>query len=217
MEKKQLTKKQIIIFVIVILVGVPAFLFFTNYKKPTPSPEFKSDYERSKYINDFTNKEKGVDPNKDISSNESGYTGIFVQNKQALLSGMNADGMISVNDMLNEAFKYIPKFYEDSKNLKDSNISQYYNKNIDTINYTFGIKDLDTFKIFLNDLSFIGDKGKLSEATIEDNSVIKSGDLNNEITFNLILKSTNGKSHTFKIKSIIQENNQKNNKLIYWY
>lgn len=213
MGTKKLSKKQLTIFIILMFIGIPTFLYLT-YKKPYKPHEFKNDYERTQYIDDFTKKEQGTE--KNITSNESGYQGVLIQNKQVLLSAMGVDGMISVNDMLSEAFKYLPKFYNDSKSLKDSNISQYYNKNIDTINYTFGIKDLDSFKEFLNGLSFIGDKGKISAAIIEDNSVIKSGDLDNEVTFNLILKSTNGNSHTFKIKSIIQEQNQKNNKLIYW-
>ncbi|MBU3173287.1 hypothetical protein [Clostridium estertheticum] len=212
MNKKQLNKKQIIIIVLLISIGVPAFIIYTNYKKPSSSLEFDNDYKRAKYVEKFSNKEKGTDSNKNNLNNESGYTGVIVQNKQELLSALGTDGMISINEMLIDAFPYIPKFYKESQNLKDSAINQYYNNNIDTINYTFGIKDIIKFKKILNEFSFIENNGKIVESSIKSGSVKKIG---NEVGFELILKSSNGKSQIFKIQTSIQKNG-KDNKLIYW-
>lgn len=209
MGKKQLTKKQTIIILILVFVATPSFLFLTNHKK-YPEPDFKNDYERTQYIEDFVKKEEGEDPNNNIISNEGGYSGILIENKQSLLKFMNIDEMIKCNDMLNEAFKHITKLYEDNK--EEIDINEFYNKNIDVITHFFGITNIDKFKIFLNDIIFIGDNGKIVEAIILDNSVL----INNEVIFNLTLKSTNGNSNTFKIKFLIQEDN-KNEKIIYWY
>lgn len=210
-------KKKIILCILVIFVAVPTFLIITNYKKDTTNNKNSSDYDKSNQIEEFTKKEQGTDQNKEITSNEGGYSGIFVKNKQSLLKVMNTDGMMSVNNMLNEALNYIPKLHEDSKSLTESDISKYYNDNKDKINYTFGINDEVTLSKLLSDLNFMGDKGRINEASIEEGSVKKGEFKVDEVRFNLILKSTIGEAQTFNIKFLIQENNQKDNKLIYWY
>lgn len=211
-------KKKILLCIVVIFVAVPIFLIVTYSKKNTNTNDVNiSDYEKAKQVEEFTKKEQGTEPKEEITTNESGYTGIFIKNKQALLKVMNADGMLSASNMINKAFEYIPTIHEDSKKLGESDISKYYDDNKDKINYTFGINDVETFKKFLSDLNFIGTQGKISESSIEEGSVKKGEFKVNEVRFNLILKSTIGKSQTFNIKFLIQENNQKDNRLIYWY
>lgn len=210
-------KKKIILCIIVILAA-PIFIFFTNHKQNTNITKSKSinDYERSKKVEEFA-KSKNEDPRKEITTNEGGYSGINVQNEQALLKVMNTDGMISVDTMLNEALSSISKIHEDSLQLDENSISKYFNDNKDKMIATFGINDEDTFRKLLSDLNFLGAEGKINEAIIEEGSVKKGEFKVNEVRFNLILKSTIGKSKTFNIKFLIQENNQKDNRLIYWY
>ena len=118
--------------------------------------------------------------------------------------------------MLSEGFKYISEIHETSKSLDENSKLQYFNENKDKINYTFGIDNIDTFSIFLSDLNFIGE-GRIKEATIEQSTVKKGEFKVGEVRFKLILKSTIGESQTFNIRFWIQEDNQKDSKLIYWY
>lgn len=210
-------KKKIILCVILI-VAAPIFIFFTNHKQNTNITKSKStnDYERSKKVEEFA-KSKNEDPRKEITTNEGGYAGINVQNEQALLKVMNTDGMVSVDTMINEALRSIPKIHEDSLQLDENSISKYFNENKDKMIATFGINDADTFGKFLSDLNFLGAEGRINEAIIEEGSIKKGEFKVDEVRFNLILKSTVGKSKTFNIKFLIQENNQKDNRLISWY
>ncbi|NFL43534.1 hypothetical protein FDB61_17865 [Clostridium botulinum] len=209
-----MNRKKIILSLLVICVAVPIFFIITSYNKNSNKDNYS--YKKFKQVEEFTKKEKGTDPNKEITNNEGGYSGIFIKNKQSLLKVMNTDGMMSVNNMLNEAFNYIPKIHEDSKSLNESDISQYFNDNKDKIQYTFGIDNIETFSELLSDLNFIGE-GRINEAIIDEDSVKKGEFEVDEVRFNLILNSTIGESQIFNIKFLIQENNQKDSKLIYWY
>lgn len=209
-------KKKALFCLIILFVAIPAFLVITNSKKDDYNLN-NNNYEKAQQIEEFTSKEEGTDPKVDITTNEGGYTGIFIKNKQSLLKVMNTDGMLSVNDMINEALKYIPKIHEDSKYLEGGDINKYYDDNKSKISYTFGINDPETFAKFLSDLNFLGVEGTINDVSIDPNSITK-GEFNvDEVRFNLILKSTIGKSQTFNIKFPIQENNQKDSKIIYWY
>lgn len=213
-----MNKKKIIICLLVIFVFAPTFILITNKinnKKENQKNEI-SDYQKSQKVKEFAEKEQGIDPNNEISTNEGGYSGIFIKGKESLLKVMDTDGMMSVNNMLSEGFKYISEIHETSKSLDENSKLQYFNENKDKINYTFGIDNIDTFSIFLSDLNFIGE-GRIKEATIEQSTVKKGEFKVGEVRFKLILKSTIGESQTFNIRFWIQEDNQKDSKLIYWY
>lgn len=211
-----MNKKKIIFSLLVILVLAPTFIVITNIANKKNETKTQNDYEKSKQIEEFVNKEKGKDPNKEIDTNEGGYSGVLLNNKQSLLRVMNADGMLSVDNMVKEGLKYIPQIHEDSMSLTGDDINEYYLKNKDKISSTFGISDVETFSIFLSDLNFIGE-GRINEASIDEGTVKKGEFKEGEVRFNLKLKSTIGKDQTFNIKFLIQENNQKDSRLIYWY
>lgn len=208
-------KRKVVICVIIIILG-PIFFILSVMNNRDSNKKEISDYKKWEKVEEFVGKEKGTDPNRDIETNEGGYSGIFIKNKQELLKVMNTDGMMSVDNMLNEAFEYIPEVHEDSKSLRAEDINGYYEKHKDNINNIFGISDKETFAILLSDLNFIGE-GKINEAIIEKGSIKKGEFKEGEVRFTLTLKSTIGKEGTFNIKFLIQENNQKNSRLIYWY
>lgn len=211
-----MNKKKIIFSLLVILVLAPTFIVITNIANKKNETKTQNDYEKSKQIEEFVNKQKGKDPNKEIDTNEGGYSGVLLNNKQSLLRVMNADGMLSVDNMIKEGLKYIPQIHEDSMSLTGDAINEYYLKNKDKISSTFGITDVETFSIFLSDLNFIGE-GKINEASIDESTVKKGEFKEGEVRFDLTLKSTIGKEQKFNIKFLIQENNQKDSRLIYWY
>lgn len=211
-----MNKKKIILSLLVIFVLAPLFIVITNIANKKNESKTQNDYEKSNQIDEFVNKEKGKDPNKEIDTNEGGYSGVLLNNKQSLLRVMNTDGMLSVDNMVKEGLKYIPQIHEDSMSLTGDDINEYYLKNKDEINSIFGITDVETFSIFLSDLNFIGE-GRINEAIIDEETVKKGEFQEGEVRFNLKLKSTIGKEQIFNIKFLIQENNQKDSRLIYWY
>ena len=209
-------KKLIIILLIFLLLGSTSFVIYyiKCSKKNKDYVKFNNDYKRTEYINDFIKKEQGQE-NKDVEG-KAGYNGIFINNKQELLKCMNIDGMLSVNAMLMDAFRYIPQIYKDSLKFKnDDDINKFLNKNNIIISGDFGINDISSFKNFISKLIFLKDNQKLREASISDCKITDSYGNYDEIHFNLVLKTLNN-SQTFDIKFVLQKDNQKNNKLIYW-
>ncbi|UYZ38940.1 hypothetical protein OD350_29065 (plasmid) [Clostridium beijerinckii] len=203
-----MNKKRFIIFCIVIVLFIGLRFVLININNTRKEP-YTKDYERQQKIQEFTSTEKGKDPNNEICTNEGGYTGVLIKNKQALLKATNTDGMIQTNEKLIESIKYIQKLYSDSKELKESELSEYYNQNKDNISSYLEIKDLSSFSKFISKLSFIGEHGQIIEANIEENSVQK-GNSNGEFNFILKLKADNTREQEFNLASSVQDSK------LYW-
>lgn len=206
-----MNKKRFIIVCIVITLFI-GLRFVLSSKSNTNKEPLNSDYEYYQKVQEFVSKEKGTDPNKEITTNESGYTGVLIKNKQALLKATDTEGMLSINDKITQSLEYILKSYGECKNLKGNELSGYYNENKDNINTIIGINDLESFSKFISKLSFI-EQGKISEASIDDS--VQKGSSNEEVRFTLKLKADNAKEQEFSITSTMQDNNSKNIKL-YW-
>jgi hypothetical protein len=194
---------------IILFIGLR---FVLSSKSNTNKEPLSSNYEYHQKVQEFVSKEKGTDPNKEITTNEGGYTGVLIKNKQALLKATDTDGMISINDKITQSLEYISKSYGECKNLKGNELSGYYSENKGNISTILGISDLESFSKFISKLSFI-DQGKISEANIDDSA--QKGFSNEEVKFTLKLKADNAKEQEFSITSTIQDNNPKNIKL-YW-
>lgn len=206
----KLNKKRICILVIIIAAAIAFFIGYKIYSnKNSPKQiEFENDYERDKYVKKFA-KVQGKDPKMNISTNESGYKGVFIKNKNNLLKYMNTDGVISVDNMLNQGFKDIKKINRETKALNNDDIEKYYKNNIDMISVVFGIKDFETFNKFSGEIKTLDDNINAEIGTVMAKDDKNS--LNIEVDF--ILKAN---SQNFDIKVILNKNNQKDNRLIYW-
>ncbi|WP_315069236.1 hypothetical protein [uncultured Clostridium sp.] len=202
----KMKKKRLIIALIIIIALV--ILKFALSNSPNREP-ITGNYDKQQKINDFVANEKGTDPKKNIDTNEGGYKGVILKNKQALQKTMSTDEMLVTGDKINEALNFIQKLHDETKGLSDADLSKYYNQNTDTINSIFGITDEGGFKNLMSKFSFIGENDSLKEAEIQDNSAIKDGTKAGEVKFSLSIKSSSDKEQIFNIAALVNESNPK--------
>lgn len=202
----KMKKKRLIIALLIIIALVVLKFALSNSQNREP---ITGDYEKQQKINDFVANEKGTDPKKNIDTNEGGYKGVILKNKQALQKAMSTDEMLVTGDKINEALNFIQKLHDETKGLSDADLSKYYNQNKDTINSIFGITDEVGFKNLMSELSFIGENDSLKEAEIQDNSAIKDGTKAGEVKFSLSIKSSSDKEQVFNITALVDEINTK--------
>lgn len=203
--------KKKIILALVVIVASMGLIIYTFIPKNAPPP-FENDNERSQYIKNFLSKEKGNELN--IKSNEGGYSGVVVKNKQYLLKVTDLDTMLAINENITNNLTFMNKIYNDSKKFKNNDVEKYYEKNLNVIKFMLGIENLNDFKLFIGKLDFFNNT-KINSVEIDETPGVLSKE-NNSVFLKLILKTTNGNSQIFDIKySSVSEDN-KNINLFYW-
>jgi hypothetical protein len=206
-------KKVILIFIgILVIIGAVGVYKYTHKPELKP-PTFDSEVDRQEHIKGFVSQEQGTDPNHEITENAGGFNDVNIQNRGALMKFGNPDIMISVDRNISNAIKSLPQIVKDTKDLKDTELENYFNGNQASIISILGIDNKNDFKVFIGNLSFIKDGSKITEATIDESTPTME---TNILTFKLKLKASNNKEQIFNIKNIITAKDSKADSVTYW-
>lgn len=206
-------KKAILITAgILVIIGVVGVYKYTHKSAQKP-PTFDSEVDRRDHIKQFVSQEQGTDPNHEITENAGGITDVNIQNRGALMKFENPEIMLSVDRNISNAIKSLPQIVKDTKDLKDTEIDNYFNGNQASIISILGIDNKKDFKVFIGYLSFIKDGSKITEATIDESTTTME---TNILTFKLKIKASNNKEQIFNIKNIITAKDSKADSVTYW-
>lgn len=207
-------KKVILIIIgVFIIVGSSVGVYKYTHKPTQEPPIFNTEVDRQEHVKEFVAKEQGTDPNREIIENAGGITDVTIQNRGVLMKFNNPEIMLSLDRNISNAIKSMPQIVKDTKGLNDSDLESYFNNNQTSIIPILGIDNKSDFKAFLSSLSFIKDGSKVTQATINENSMSMEANI---LTFKLSLKASNSKEQTFNIKNIITAKEGKADSVTFW-
>ena len=217
-------KKLLIIITILILSLIGGISFYyirlqnnkpeyikSKYKE---MPGFENEKERQDFINQFASASEILEEeNEDYPYNAGGIDTANIINIAELLDYIGVDGMVFAEEELTLSLEMLPRIKEDILDLSDSDLNRYLLEHQNMIIRQYGINDLESFKDFTQGLSYIKENEKISEGSIDINTIRKIG---NSIFFELDVKTNKGNNNTYSIKIELAPSSEGTEYLIYW-
>jgi hypothetical protein len=204
--------KMILTLLLVVTIGIGSYEVYKYTHKEKPH-EFQTDVEREEYINEFS-KLQGEDKGVEIVENAGGASDINILNRGEILKvEKNIDIMLSTDVKVSDGIAVLDTLYKDIEKKSDNEIISYYYESKDQLSPIYGITNEEDFKKFSKTLTFL-EGTKIISANIGEGTLKKVGNI---IDFDLVLKTYNNKTQTYKMRVIITViEGKKGEVLIYW-
>ena len=156
------------VYLIMFLIGFILIILYLNKERAPLVDDMKRDVDIVEFER---NAQLDNPPNTDKYGHETGNGALVsLSNRLEFLDSVNnLDYGLSVVNALNEALDYINIISE----YEGGNLGEYYDKNKEVINNLYGIKDIDTFTRFYNDLG----NGKVIRCNIMLDTLVESNDI----------------------------------------
>lgn len=206
-------KKLIIIIIFILISSVGYFGYKYVYSKKNleatfenkKDVEFKNEEERREYIKSFESTEHNQEDNipfdesqDEETENYGGFKGIQIENIQKLTSFLDLDRYILFQDKITTQINLLSTIFQDIDKLKKEELETYYKKNSTYFLSVYGLNKFEEFEKFISSMSIFKNGVKINSVKI-DSEVKEQG---NVLTFNLLMKTSNGKSITKNINVI---------------
>lgn len=204
-----MNKKKALIISILVVSIISIFVFYIkNKNKPR---EFESDVAREEFIREFA-KPQGDNLELNIDINAGGNASLIIDNIGELMRYNNVDLMFSADELMLDTIKTLPSLYRDTKELKDTELDDYFKENKETLVNLLGIEEVEHFKTFAKKVEFT--KGEeIIKAAIDEKTLNKTGNI---VIFSLNLTSKDGVVQKFDMEILELVKEGKTFGLVYW-